>query len=262
MDNKEQKKQYIGVIRYDGSAFHGWQFQPNLPTVQGTVEQVLSLITRQPIQIQGASRTDTGVHALGQVFSFFFNAEIPKRLRHSASQLLSPNAQITNIKEVPLEFDVCRDVKWKKYCYTIDLGKESDPFAHKYAWHIPYNIDLELLQKLFKYLIGTHDFRGFQSTGSQMTSTIRTLYSIQLKKGGVIGPIDSKTLYHIEYIGNGFLYHMVRNITGTLIEIARGKQQPDFLIECLELNKKFKGLCAPPQGLTLAQISYEPFTHT
>jgi len=256
MEKLTERKQYKGIIRYDGSAFHGWQFQPDKTTVQGELEKYLSLILRKEIKVQGTSRTDAGVHALGQVFTFYYDNEIPSNLCHPLSQLLSPYTRVMEIVEVPLEFDVCRDVKQKKYCYTFDLSREPDPFTIHYAWHIPYKIDINILEKLLPELIGTHDFAGFQSSGSQMNTTVRTLFSVELKKGGVVEPFDEKNLWHIEFVGNGFLYHMVRNITGTLIEIARGRYTKEFLLECLYENKKFKGLCAPPQGLFLVEIKY------
>ncbi len=256
MEEVNIKKQYKGVICYDGTVFHGWQFQPDKKTVQGELERTLSLITRREIHVQGASRTDAGVHAFGQTFTFYYEDMLPTRLRHATSQLLSPHAKVLKIEEVPLEFDVCRDVKWKKYCYSIDLSREPDPFCVKYAWHVPFKVNLDLLHESLQELVGTHDFAGFQSTGSQMQTTIRTLFSVELKKGGVIASTPTADLWHIEFIGNSFLYHMVRNITGTLIEIARGRYPKDFLYECLYKNKQFKGLCAPPHGLVLFEIKY------
>ncbi len=256
MEDIPTQKQYKGIICYDGSAYHGWQYQPDKKTVQGDLERALSLVARREIHVQGASRTDAGVHALGQTFTFLYEGTPPTRLRHAVSQLLSPNARVLEIEEVPLDFDVCRDVKWKKYCYTFCLSNELNPFLYEYAWHIPYKVDLDLLRELLPTLVGTHDFIGFQSTGSQMTSTIRTLYSVELKKGGVITSIDTADLWHIEFVGDGFLYRMVRNITGTLIEIARGRFPKNFLHKCLYENQKFMGLCAPPQGLVLVEIKY------
>lgn len=254
------KTQYKGIVKYDGSAFHGWQKQPNLTTVQGKLEEYLSLIAREKIHVQGASRTDAGVHALGQVFTFFWNGEIPYRLKHAVSEMLAPHARIIDIEKVHNDFDVCRDVKWKKYCYQLDLSKEPDPFNYKYSWQIPYEIDLNLIENLLKKIEGTHDFVGFQSSGSQMETTIRTIYSAKLKKGCILGDIKSQTVWRIELVGNGFLYRMVRNITGTLIEVARGRFKPEFFEECLYSNKKFLGFTAPPQGLILVEISYSPFT--
>ncbi len=250
-------RQYKGIIRYDGSAFHGWQKQPNLITVQGKLEECLSLIARREVSVQGASRTDAGVHALGQVFTFFWEGEIPSRTRHAVSQMLSPYAKILSIEEVPKNFDVCRDVKWKKYSYQIDFSNEPDPFTHRYAWQVPYKVDFDLINELLKKIEGTHDFAGFQSSGSQIETTVRTIYSAKLIKGGIIGITNSDSLWRIELVGNGFLYRMVRNITGTLIEVARKRYSTSFFEDCLHKNKKFLGYTAPPHGLILVEVNYK-----
>ncbi|MCX8064960.1 MAG: tRNA pseudouridine(38-40) synthase TruA [Candidatus Hydrogenedentes bacterium] len=255
------KQLYKGTIRYDGSAFHGWQKQPNLTTVQGKLEDCLSLIAREKVYVQGASRTDAGVHALGQTFTFFWKGVIPKRLKHAISEMLAPNAKITSLEAVPNNFDVCKNVKWKKYSYQLALNKEPDPFTYRYSWQIPYDLDLNLLENLLKKLEGTHDFAGFQSSGSQMETTIRTIYSAKLLKGCILGDINSQTVWRIELVGDRFLYRMVRNITGTLVEIARGRFKPEFFDECLYSNKKFLGYTAPPQGLILVEINYYPTTN-
>src|SRR5690606_19247302 len=118
-------------------------------------------------------------------------------------------------------------------------------------------MDLALVESLLPKLIGTHDFAGFQSTGSQMKTTVRTLFDVRLKKGVVIGPVDAANLWHIEFYGDGFLYKMVRNLAGTLVEIGRGRFEPSFIDEALASGGPFLGHCAPPQGLVMKEVNYE-----
>lgn len=245
-----------GTVRYDGSNFAGWQIQPGRRTVQGEIETALSRIASQPIRIQGAARTDAGVHAFGQVFSCRWPGVLPSRLRHAVSKMLSPEIRIVELVEIPDDFNARFAAHGKRYAYTIDFGREPDPFSARYAWHVPYRVDLEHLAALLPALEGEHDFAGFQSTGTQMESTVRRLRSVRLLPGGVTGPAHAENLWRIEFIGDGFLYKMVRNITGTLIETARGRFPETFVRECLESGGPFKGHCAPPHGLTLIEVFY------
>jgi len=246
-----------GIIRYDGSSFAGWQRQRHERTVQGELEAALSRIASQPIRVQGASRTDAGVHAFGQVFSCTWPKPFQSGLRHALSQMLGPEIRITELTEAPDGFNARFDSLAKRYAYTIDLAREPDPFAARYAWHVPYRVDLDLLASLAARLPGKRDFAGFQSAGTQMKSTVRTLYGVTLQRGGVIGPQDHGDLWRLEFFGNGFLYKMVRNLTGTLAEIARGRFPVTFLEECLASPGPFRGHCAPAHGLVLLCVHYE-----
>jgi len=245
-----------GIVRYDGGPYSGWQAQPHARTVQGDIEKAMSRIANQPVRIQGAGRTDAGVHALGQVFSCYWPGPAPTRLRHALSKMLSPHIQITSLETMDQPFNARFDAQGKRYGYTIDLGREADPLAARYAWHIPYTVDLELLASCLPILTGTHDFVAFQSAGNPREFTTRTIFDIRLEKGPVIGPMDNPDLWRLVFHGDGFLYRMVRNLTGTLLEIARGRFDAAFLNEALLSPGPFRGHCAPPHGLTLLEVYY------
>lgn len=245
-----------GTVRYLGTHFSGWQAQDDQRTVQGDIEAALSRIASQPIRIQGAGRTDAGVHAMGQVFSCPWPRPVSPTLRHALCRMLEPEIEITRLEIVPETFNARFSALSKRYCYTFHFSREMDPFCAPYTWQVPYKVDLDLIASLLGRLEGTHDFAGFQTTGSQMKTTVRTLYEVQLKRGGMIGPTDNPDLWHLELYGDGFLYRMVRNIAGTLVEIGRGRFAPSFIDESLASGGPFLGHCAPPQGLVLKEVHY------
>lgn len=248
-----------GIVRYDGTDFSGWQRQPGRRTVQGELERAFSRLADTKVAIQGAGRTDAGVHALGQVFSCRWPGNVPVRLAHATSRMLAPEIRVDTIEAAADDFNARFGAKWKRYVYAFDFGRSPDPLSARYTWHVPYNVDLELLQDALKLFVGTHDFSGFQSAGSQMRDTVRTLYEARLVPGGFCSTQGTGNLYRIELVGNGFLYKMVRNISGTLIEVARGRFTTDFIKETLAAGGPFRGHCAPPQGLALAEVHYEPY---
>lgn len=250
------------TVRYDGTNFSGWQEQDGPRTVQGVLHETLSQMVSQPVRIQGASRTDSGVHALGQVFHCAWPGPFPDRLRRALSQMLSPDIRVLQVEECAPDFHARFMACGKIYAYTLDRGKEPDPFSARYAWNVPYEtLNLDVLRKLLPSLIGEHDFAGFQSAGSNpVKTTTRTLWRVELKRGGMIGLCDNPDLWRIEFHGNAFLYKMVRNITGTLIEIARGRFPESFLEECLHSGGPFLGHCAPPHGLCLVEVQYPEST--
>lgn len=244
-------------VQYDGTDFCGWQRQDNCRTIQGELEDALSRIAATPITIQGAGRTDAGVHALGQVFSCTWPGEPPKRLRHAINQMLKPDIRILSIEEVPLAFNARFDAVGKKYIYTFDLNRHPSPFLARYAWHVPYKVDLEAIDQCLRQIVGKHDFSGFQSAGAQMENTTRTLFDVRLCPGGWLSVSNEPGIYSIEMIGDGFLYKMVRNICGTILEVARGRFTTSFIEETLHKGGPFRGLCAPAHGLVLAEVYYK-----
>lgn len=250
------------TIEYDGTNFSGWQRQPNARTVQGEIEQVLSKLCAKPIQINGTSRTDAGVHALGQRASFKGEFGIPTdRIQIAANNMLAAtvgtprqcaDVRIIRVEEVPEEFHARFDSKGKTYRYIIRHGSEPDVFRRNYAYQIKGGLDIEAMQKAAEYIVGKHDFACFQAAGgTPRETTVRTIFGLDIKpKGG-------DELW-IEITGDGFLYNMVRIIVGTLVEVGQGKRSPESLKETIaSADRQRAGHTAPAEGLYLLEIYYE-----
>ena len=246
-----------GTVQYDGTGFAGWQVQfQGERTVQGALEMAMTKIAGVPVAVQGAGRTDSGVHALGQVISCEWPGEPPARLRHALSRMLAPEIRVTELSPAPQGFNARFWAKSKRYAYSLDLGREANPFAARYAWHVHHDLELDVIHRLLPAILGRHDFAGFQSAGSQMKTTVRTIFEAKLLPGAMIGPQGAPDLWRLEFYGDAFLYRMVRNLAGTLIEVARGRFPEEFFHECLASPGPFKGHCAPAHGLVLAEIDY------
>jgi len=247
-----------GVVRYDGTDFAGWQVQPNARTVQGALETALSRIASRAIRVYGAGRTDAGVHALGQVISFRWPADkaSPDRLAGSLSKMLAPDVRVETIEEAPPDFHAQYTATGKQYAYTLSLNPMPDPFSARYAWCVPWKLDFDCLGRLAERTQGRRDFAGFRSSGGNAGSTTRTLHAVTIRQGGVVGPCDAAGLWRIDFHGDGFLYKMVRNLTGTFVEIARGHAPEDRLAALLESSGPFQGQSAPARGLVLVAVHY------
>jgi tRNA pseudouridine38-40 synthase len=246
------------IVRYDGAAFAGWQVQPGERTVQGVMQGALSQIAGRTVRVHGASRTDAGVHALGQVCSWEWNADADlSRLRRSLCKMLGSDLRVEALDSAPEDFHARKSAHSKRYAYVLHMARYPDPFLCRYAWTIPWRLDLDLLGQLAKRLMGTHDFAGFQGGGSDVESTVRTLFSVKLVEGIVVGPAKCRDAWQLEFHGDGFLYKMVRNLTGTLVEIARGHLPEARLDEVLAEPGPYHGFTAPPQGLFLLEVLYE-----
>ena len=249
------------TIEYDGSEFSGWQRQPERRTVQGELERVLSKVCGVPIQINGTSRTDAGVHALGQRASFKLKSGIPTdKVKLAANNILAGgknlasqvgDVRILQVEEMPEDFHARFDSKGKKYRYVIYNGEEQNIFRRKYCYQVQKNLDVEAMQNAAKHIVGTHDFASFQSAGGQeRETTVRTVFSLDVFRNGqdVV----------IEIAGDGFLYNMVRIITGTLVEVGLGKRKADDLVSIIESTDRTKaGHKAPAEGLYLVEVYYE-----
>lgn len=244
---------YRLLVAYDGTPFSGWQSQNNATAVQPLIEQALSTVLREEIAIVGAGRTDAGVHASAQAAHFDAQTTFdPKRLSRSVNALLPQEIRILNVERVADDFHARYDAKAKIYHYRLHLEKTPDPFKRLYAYNVPYRLDLNLLKNGADLLIGTHDFRAFANEadeGSAAKNGVRTLLRLDLvpEEGGI----------RLEFEGNGFLYKMVRNLTGTLLEIARGKIPLDDLANILSSkDRRRAGPSAPAQGLCLVKVIY------
>jgi tRNA pseudouridine38-40 synthase len=245
------------IVRYDGTDFAGWQIQPNAPTVQEKIETTLATIAGDPIKIAGAGRTDSGVHALGQVFSCEWPEQIPlEKLHRSLNKMLSPSIRIESIDAVPADFHASFSAVGKRYAYCIALSPHTDPFLSRYAWTVGWDVSPDNIQELAQSFAGHHDFAGFCCSGSEAKTTDRTLHSISVETGSVVGPQDGANTFTIEFHGEGFLYKMVRNLVGTLVDVARGHLPESAIKERLNAPAPYQGYTAPACGLFMKEVLY------
>ena len=238
------------TISYDGINYSGWQNQPGKHTIQGCLQQSLGELTGTFIKINGASRTDAGVSALGQTANFLIDSPIPtenflKVLNHR----LPRDIVVTEAVEVDRDFDASSSAKSKLYRYTIFTGKKRNVLKTRNCWHRPAALDIAAMDAAAKILIGKKDFKSFASAADQRESSIRTIMQCRLMQ-------EDKWLY-IDIEADRFLYNMVRNIVGTLVEIGRGKWKPEKINEILNAkNRTAAGPIAPAAGLCLMWIKY------
>lgn len=240
-------------VSYDGTGYGGWQVQPTAVTIQELIQKAMCVIFKEPIGITGSGRTDAGVHALQQTAHFMTSSPIDCfRLRGSLNGILPPAIRITNISVVSEGFHARYSAIGKTYRYELHVGKVLPPFKRLYCWHVKQQIDRSLLKEAAMQFVGTHDFTSFANEahlGSAAKDPVRTLYSLDVIEEG-----ESITLC---FKGNGFLYKMVRNITGTLIDCALKKtpiaEIPLIFAAC---DRKLSGQAAPPQGLFLVKVDY------
>lgn len=239
------------AIAYDGTAYRGFQVQPNGPTIQSAVEEALSRLLCEKVRVGAAGRTDAGVHAREQVVDFSDSGKRPlETIRKGGNALLPQDIRILSAEQVPMEFDVRRDAKEKEYRYFLHLAPVASPFFPRYAWHIERPLDLDALREGLSHVAGEHDFASFRGQGCTANTTVRTIFRAELS--GEIPP-----LHFIRIAGNGFLRHMVRNIVGTLVDVGKGKIPPGRMRELLTLRDRAQaGTNAPPQGLFLWKVTY------
>jgi tRNA pseudouridine38-40 synthase len=240
------------TLAYDGTDFHGWQVQPGLVTIQGTLEQVFTGIEGQTVHVAGSGRTDAGVHALGQTAAVSLSNPIPlANLRKAVNRLLPPSIRVIEIEEAALDFHPRYHATSKTYEYRIFRGEVCPPLEWRYMHHYPYPLDLDRMAALAPILEGSHDCGAFAAADDrELESTVRTIFSSRLEIAG-----DS-LLYRVS--GSGFLKHMVRNIVGTLLEAGKGNLDADGFRELLTPGSgKRAGPTAPAKGLFLVRVEYE-----
>ena len=242
------------VIAYDGTDYHGWQIQPGLRTVQGTLCEAATLLLRRPTHVQGAGRTDAGVHAQGQVGLIETTDPIPAdHLPVALNTRLPRDIVVLHAREVGPDFDVVADAARKAYRYTICTARFRPVRQIRFCWHFPGALNVEAMQGAAQHLVGTHEFRSFATTVDEGQDTVRTLFRCDVTQGCDTGP-DRIT---IDVEGSGFLHHMVRLIAGTLIDIGRGHWPPEHMAAILAArNRTAAGHLAPPSGLSLEWIRY------
>lgn len=241
------------TVAYDGSAYHGFQKQKNVVAVQNVLEDALSRLCGEKITTVGSGRTDTGVHALAQTVSFTTNGRIPCRnIIRAAEKMLPQDIVITGAEEVQEGFHARIDAKWKRYIYKIIENDHNDPCQVKYAWQMRSRLDEAAMNEAARLLLGTHDFSAFRSSGSVDTSPVKTMYEAYWRRMG------HELVFTIS--GDGFLYHMVRNIVWSLVQVGlRQRSVDDFARELQAQRCEFLNEPAPPQGLYLSSVYYEPF---
>lgn len=240
------------TVAYDGTGYCGWQLQPNGVTIEEILNKTLSELLKEPVCVIGASRTDSGVHALGNVAVFDTESRIPgDKICFALNQRLPEDVRVLKSEEVPLSWHPRKQNCVKTYEYKILNCRIQVPTRRLYAHFCYYPLDVERMQQAAGYLVGEHDFVSFCSAGHQAEETVRTLYEVTLEKG-------RDDIITIRLRGSGFLYNMVRIIAGTLIKVGMGAYPPEHVKEILEArDRKEAGQTAPAQGLTLVGIEYE-----
>lgn len=244
-----EKKRVLLTVAYDGTAYHGWQLQDNGATIEGELNRCLSQLLQEPIQVIGASRTDAGVHALGNVAVFDTGARMPAdKISYALNQRLPEDIRILASCEVPGNWHPRHVESRKTYEYRIYRGTFAMPTRRLYTYFTYFQLDVDAMRQGAQYLVGEHDFKSFCQTGAQVESTVRRIYSIELEEEG--------PELVLRICGGGFLYNMVRIIVGTLMEVGQGKRRPEDIKAILSAcDRRAAGPTAPAHGLTL--VKYE-----
>lgn len=239
------------VIAYDGTNYHGWQVQDNGITIEEVLNRTISELVQEDIKVIGASRTDAGVHACGNVAVFDTESRIPgDKFSFALNQRLPDDIRIQESCEVDADFHPRYADTVKTYEYNILNRRFELPSKRLYAAFCYYPMDIERMNQAAAYLVGEHDFKSFCSAGAQVQTTVRTIYAVNVTK--------EDDMVHIRITGNGFLYNMVRIIAGTLMQVGTGLMEPEQVKEILEARDRSKaGPTAVAKGLTLVKIRYE-----
>jgi tRNA pseudouridine38-40 synthase len=245
-------KRVMLTVAYDGTNYHGWQIQPNGETIEAVLNRCLSEFLQEEIAVIGASRTDAGVHALGNVAVFDTETQIPaEKISYALNARLPEDIRIQESKEVAPDFHPRHCESWKTYEYRIYNAAFPMPTERLYTYFTYADLNISRMQEAADYLVGTHDFKSFCSVNTQAESTVRQVDSIAVEKAG--------NLITIRVVGRGFLYNMVRIIAGTLLEIGRGQLSPQEMTGILEAKDRSKaGPTAPACGLTLVKYEWQP----
>jgi len=239
------------VIEYDGTMFFGWQRQTAHASIQGELEKILSRILNQEIKIHGSGRTDAGVHARAQVAHFHAQTTIlPQALQKGVNSMIKHPIVIRECAEVPLNFHARYNVRSKEYRYYILNRAVPCAIGRNYAWHVGKSLDMETMNRCSKYLVGTHDFKTFENTGTPKYSTVRTVFSAKWTS-------EPKDRMVFRISASGFLKNMVRNIVGTLKDAGEGKISPDAFEKIMASGERpLAGATAPARGLFLHEVIY------
>jgi tRNA pseudouridine38-40 synthase len=262
-------------LAYDGTPFCGWQVQPNGPTIQAALQKAILKLTGESVTVYSAGRTDSGVHALGQVANFYSGSPIPPTQFAAALQTLLPSEiQLLQSWEAPPEFHATFTARWKRYRYLIHNAPHPVPFLKHRCWWLRRRLDVEAMQSAADQLLGTHDFRCFETEWPNKTTSVRTIHELNLFRqplwdawrpfavpraelSAAPAPADD-SLICLEIAADGFLYNMVRSITGTLVNVGRGRWTAADVARILAAqDRNLAGATAPAEGLYLVQVEYQ-----
>jgi pseudouridylate synthase I len=240
------------IVSYDGTNYHGFQRQHEAvgPTIQGTIEEVWSRLVEEEVTLATAGRTDTGVHALGQVVNFMTSTRIPEaKIPKAFNSLLPRDIRILQANCVPDNFNARWSAKWKRYDYRVDNHRIPDVFKRLYAYHVPVPLNVAQMQEAARYLEGRHNFKTFAAAGGSSKTFERTLFRCKVQ--------DQQGMISVSCVGDGFLYHMVRILVGTLIDVGRGRILPAEIPDIIASRERKRArLIAPAKGLTLVHVNY------
>lgn len=245
-------------ISYDGSNYSGWQKQPDVPTVQGTLELTLQKITGENLSVTGSGRTDAGVHALKQVAAFSTKTSLDGQVfQRALNGLLPPDIRILHAAETEANFHPISSAKEKRYRYLINDNRPGNPFIRNYCWTIRKRLDENIMRHSAQALLGTHDFSCFQTQGSPRQTTVRTITDVSIQRTCPSSfPFPLPPLLCIEIQADGFLYNMMRAITGTLIDLTLSPRLLPLQDIMSSRERSLAGQTAPPQGLYLLDVFY------
>lgn len=237
-------------IEYDGTAYCGWQIQPNAVSVQQVLESAITRLTGCPTSVTGSGRTDSGVHAEGQIAHFDTDSEIPpERFAPALNQFLPDDVKVLDSFRVDDNLHARFSAKKKTYVYRIYESKHPRPLLDRYSARVDFKLDEKKMQEGANYFIGSHDFSCFLASGSAVKDTVREIYTAKVERVG------EEIIFTV--CGNGFLYNMVRIMVGTLVKVGSGKIEPSEVKEIIEKKRREKaGATMPPQGLTLKKVEY------
>lgn len=239
------------ILQYEGTRYQGWQRQESTEnTIQGKLELLLSRMSGHKVEIQGSGRTDAGVHAKGQVANAHLDTDMTSaEILKYMNQYLPEDIGVICVEEVPERFHSRLNAKGKSYCYQVINSGIPNVFMRRYAYCYKERLDVQAMKKAADYLCGTHDFAAFTSAKKGKKSTVRTIEEICIDKEGDI--------LRFTFSGNGFLFHMVRILMGTLLEVGTGKKKPEDVLTILECgNRSMAGPLVPALGLTLLEVRY------
>ena len=242
------------TLSYEGTGYGGFQRQENNLTVQEIVETAIYRLTQEKSTLYFVARTDAGVHAYGQECTFFTHSSIPgDKFLFPLNELLPGDIRVRRSREVALDFSVRKRNYGKTYGYLFTESRTISPFLKRYAWNTGRILDMDKMKKAALHLEGRHDFTSFRGNNSVPSNPVRHLQNIRL--------IKKDDLFHLFVTGEGFLYHMVRNIAGALVDVGRGKISPDDIPAILDAKDRRRlGITAPPQGLSLLKVYFHPVT--